>query len=107
MLADNADYRDIVRSSPILDADYVVLLMPIVCRSTTAIPASSRSRQQLEAIYASNRPKLPFLAYCSSATEEPGWGTKGVGPQRAPGRHDVDVRRNDGSVGHGSCVRGA
>lgn len=59
--ANNADYRDIVRSSLILDANYLVLLMPITYRSTTSIPAFSRSRYQLEAIYASNRLRLPFL----------------------------------------------
>ena len=58
--ANNADYRDIVRTSLILDANYLALLMPITYRSTTSVPASSRARQQLEAIYASNRLKLPF-----------------------------------------------
>lgn len=58
--ANNADYRDIVRTSLILDAEYLVLLMPITYRSTSSIPAFSRSRHQLEAIYASNRLKLPF-----------------------------------------------
>lgn len=59
--ASSADYRDIVRTSLILDADYLVLLMPITYRSTSSIPAFSRTRHQLEAIYASNRLKLPFL----------------------------------------------
>jgi len=58
--ANNADYRDIVRTSLILDANYLALLMPITYRSTTSVPAFSRARQQLEAIYASNRLKLPF-----------------------------------------------
>ena len=58
--ATNADYRDIVRTSLILDANYLALLMPITYRSTTSIPAFSRARHQLEAIYASNRLKLPF-----------------------------------------------
>ena len=58
--ANNADYRDIVRTSLILDAKYLALLMPITYRSTSSIPAFSRTRQQLEAIYASNRLKLPF-----------------------------------------------
>lgn len=59
--SNNADYRDIVRSSLILDADYLALLMPITYRSTTSIQAFSRTRHQLEAIYVSNRLKLPFL----------------------------------------------
>src|SRR5690606_31783421 len=37
--ANNADYRDIVRTSLILDAIYLALLMPITYRSTTSIPA--------------------------------------------------------------------
>lgn len=59
--ANNADYCDIVRTSLILDAQYLVLMMPITYRSTLSIPAFSRTRHQLEAIYASNRLKLPFL----------------------------------------------
>jgi len=59
--ANNADYRDIVRTSLILDANYLVLLMPITYRSTTSIHAFDRTRRQLEAIYISNRLKLPFL----------------------------------------------
>lgn len=46
--AGNADYRDIVRTSLILDANHMALLMPI------------RTRGQLSAIYASQRLKLPF-----------------------------------------------
>jgi hypothetical protein len=34
--------------------------MPITYRSTTSIPAYSRTRGQLDAIYASTRLKLPF-----------------------------------------------
>lgn len=49
-----------MRTSLILDANYLALLMPITCGSKTSIPAFSRARQQLEAIYASNRLKLPF-----------------------------------------------
>lgn len=58
--ANNADYRDIVRTSLILDAEYLVLLMPITYRSTSSIPAFSKTRSQLEAIYASHRLQLPF-----------------------------------------------
>lgn len=49
-----------MRSSLILDANYLALLMPITYRSTTSVPAFSRARHQLEAIYASNRLRLPF-----------------------------------------------
>jgi len=58
--ANNADYRDIVRTSLILDADYLALLMPIAYRSTQTVRAFQKTRSQLEAIYASNRLQLPF-----------------------------------------------
>jgi hypothetical protein len=63
--AGNADYRDIVRTSLILDAQYLALLMPIKYRTTSgqrahAIPAYERTRNQFAAIYASQRLKLPF-----------------------------------------------
>ena len=63
--AGNADYRDIVRTSLILDARNMALLMPIRYRTTAgqrehAIPAYERTRAQLSAIYASQRLKLPF-----------------------------------------------
>lgn len=63
--AGNADYRDIVRTSLILDAQYMALLMPLRYRTTSggreqAIPAYDRTRNQLSAIYASQRLRLPF-----------------------------------------------
>jgi hypothetical protein len=63
--AGNADYRDIVRTSLILDASYMALLMPIRYRTTSgsrehAIPAYDKTRSQLSAIYASQRLRLPF-----------------------------------------------
>src|SRR5215469_10122476 len=63
--AGNADYRDIVRTSLILDARYMALLLPVRYRTTsggreTAIHAYERTRNQLDAIYASMRLKLPF-----------------------------------------------
>lgn len=63
--AGNADYRDIVRTSLILDARFLALLMPIRYRTTSgtrahAIPAYEKTRNQLSAIYASQRLKLPF-----------------------------------------------
>ncbi len=57
--ANNADYRDIVRTSLILDADYLALLMPITYEGNKSKPYS-RTRGQLDAIYASSRLKLPF-----------------------------------------------
>ncbi len=61
--ANNADYRDIVRTSLILDARFLVLLQPITYRSNAGaggIHAYSNTKGQLEAIYASQRLKLPF-----------------------------------------------
>jgi len=63
--AGNADYRDIVRTSLILDARYMALLLPVRYRTTSggrdhAIHAYERTRNQLDAIYASMRLQLPF-----------------------------------------------
>lgn len=58
--ANNADYRDIVRTSLILDANFLVLLTPVAYRSTTTVAAYRNTKAQLDAIYASNRLKLPF-----------------------------------------------
>lgn len=63
----NAAYRDVIRASLILDADYLVLLMPLVYRinasastKVTAVPAYREARDMLTAIYASQRLPLPF-----------------------------------------------
>jgi hypothetical protein len=63
--ANNADYRDIVRTSLILDARSMALLMPVRYRFKSgqreyATPAYDRTRNQLDAIYASRRLMLPF-----------------------------------------------
>jgi hypothetical protein len=61
--ANNADYRDIVRTSLILDAQYLVLMQAIAYRSNPgagAIHAYANTRSQIEAIYASQRLRLPF-----------------------------------------------
>ena len=63
--AGNADYRDIVRTSLILDARNMALLQPVRYRTTSgqreqAIPAYENTRSQLHAIYASQRLMLPF-----------------------------------------------
>ena len=62
--ANNADYRDIVRTSLILDAKFLILMQPYAYRSSeTAAPmhAYANSRAQLDAIYASRRLALPFV----------------------------------------------
>ncbi len=61
----NADYRDIVRASLILDAKYLAMLMPIAYRfkngqEIATTPAYENTRNQLDAIYASQRLRLPF-----------------------------------------------
>lgn len=59
--ANNADYRDIVRTALILDAKYLALLMPLDYRTgNQSVKAYSRTRAQLDALYASDRLKLPF-----------------------------------------------
>jgi len=61
--ANNADYRDIVRTSLILDARFLVLMQPYAYRSSVSaapIHAYANSRAQLDAIYASRRLVLPF-----------------------------------------------
>lgn len=61
----NAAYRDIVRTSLILDAKYLALLLPIKYRHLSGgrevvVQAYSDTRSQLDAIYASDRLRLPF-----------------------------------------------
>jgi hypothetical protein len=59
--AGNADYRDLVRTSLIVDADYLILGMMLEYRSgNTTIRSYERTRDQIDAIYASERLKLPF-----------------------------------------------
>jgi hypothetical protein len=63
--AGNADYRDIIRASLILDAHNMALLMPIYYRKTVnqhehIIHAYEATRGQISAIFASQRLKLPF-----------------------------------------------
>lgn len=59
----NADYRDIVRTSLLLDANFMVLALPITYRYGAAgarASAYASTRAQLSAIYASQRLRLPF-----------------------------------------------
>ena len=59
--ANNADYRDIVRTALLLDANYLALFMPVAYHAgKRPMPAYSNTRRQLEAIYASRRLQLPF-----------------------------------------------
>ncbi|WP_159079280.1 hypothetical protein [Plantactinospora sp. BC1] len=61
----NAVYRDIVRTSLILDARYLALLLPIAYRHQSngrqvSVAAFREARDQFDAIYASQRLRLPF-----------------------------------------------
>lgn len=63
--AGNADYRDLVRTSLILDARNMALLLPVRYRTRSGqrelvIQAYEKTRNQLDAIYASQRLRLPF-----------------------------------------------
>jgi hypothetical protein len=59
--AGNASYRDLVRTSLIVDADYLILAMMLEYRTGgTTIRSYERARDQIDAIYASERLKLPF-----------------------------------------------
>jgi hypothetical protein len=56
----HADYRDIVRTSPLLDAKYFALFTPIAYRFMNSgrlqeVPGYTLTRNQLSAIYASQR----------------------------------------------------
>lgn len=61
----NAAYRDIIRTSLIVDARYFALLQPTVYRHTSggrdvSVAAFRETRDQINAIYASQRLRLPF-----------------------------------------------
>lgn len=61
--ANNADYRDIVRTALILDAQYLILMQPYAYRSKASASPShayASTRAQLDAIYQSRRLLLPF-----------------------------------------------
>jgi hypothetical protein len=59
--AGNADYRDLIRTSLIVDADYLILAMMLEYRSGKMTKRSyEHTREQIDAIYASDRLKLPF-----------------------------------------------
>ena len=58
----NAEYRDIVRTSLLLDARYMVLMLPLLYRYGHASKtlAYAKTRDLFNAIYASERLRLPF-----------------------------------------------
>ena len=59
--ANNADYRDLVRTSLMVDSRFLVLAMMIEYRSGRQITRSyDNTRKRLDAIYASDRLKLPL-----------------------------------------------
>lgn len=58
--SNNADYRDIVRTALVLDANFLALLVPVTYRSTQTWQVYDKTCAQLDAIYASERLKLPF-----------------------------------------------
>jgi hypothetical protein len=59
--AGNADYRDLVRTSLIVDAEYLILGMMLEYKTGKATMRSyERTRDQIDAIYASERLRLPF-----------------------------------------------
>ncbi len=59
--AGNADYRDLVRTSLIVDAEYLILGMMLEYRTgKTTMRSYERTRDQIDAIYASERLRLPF-----------------------------------------------
>jgi hypothetical protein len=63
--SNNATYRDIIRASLILDAQYLALLLPVSYRfynrgQPSSIPAFTRGLDLLTALYASQRLPLPL-----------------------------------------------
>lgn len=59
--ANNADYRDLVRASLMVDVDYLILAMMLEYRSGHQVTRSyEQTKRRLNAIYASDRLKLPL-----------------------------------------------
>jgi hypothetical protein len=63
--SNNATYRDIIRASLILDAQYLVLLLPVTYRfinrgQSASVPVFMRALDLLSALYASQRLPLPL-----------------------------------------------
>jgi hypothetical protein len=59
--AGNADYRDLIRTSLVVDVDYLILGMMLEYKTGKMTMRSyDRTREQIDAIYASERLTLPF-----------------------------------------------
>jgi hypothetical protein len=59
--ANNADYRDLIRASLMVDARFLVLAMMLhYGTGRTAIKSYDAARDRIDAIYASERLKLPL-----------------------------------------------
>jgi|SRR5450830_106718 len=59
--ANNADYRDLIRASLMVDARYLVLAMMLhYGAGRTGVKSYDQSRDRIDAIYASERLKLPL-----------------------------------------------
>jgi len=63
--SNNATYRDVIRASLILDAQYLVLLLPVTYRfsnrgQSASVPVFMRGLDLLSALYASQRLPLPL-----------------------------------------------
>ena len=59
--ANNADYRDLIRASLMVEAEYLILAMMLEYTSGKATTRSyAQTRDRIDAIYASERLKLPL-----------------------------------------------
>lgn len=59
--ANNADYRDLIRTSLMVDADYLVLAMMLrYSGGGTTIKSYEVTRDRIDAVYASERLRLPL-----------------------------------------------
>ena len=60
--ANNADYRDVIRAALMVDADYLVLAMMQRYKAGASMVVNSyeQTRNRIDAIYASDRLKLPL-----------------------------------------------
>ncbi len=69
----NATYRDLIRTSLIVNANYFALLLPIAYRhrlrdKEVSVRAYDEGKELLNAVYASQRLRLPFEGVLWSAT---------------------------------------
>jgi hypothetical protein len=59
--ANNADYRDLIRASLMVDADYLILAMMLeYTAGKTTVRSYDQTRDRIDAVYASDRLKLPL-----------------------------------------------